>query len=92
MNRYSYSTNLAMTNNAHSKSEVLIVCSRSLDISLHWRMIAYLQVGSGPSGLILALSLVRNGVPVRVIEKTITDRIGQRGAGLSVHFSIAIHL
>ncbi|KAF9568778.1 monooxygenase [Agrocybe pediades] len=41
-----------------------------------------LIVGSGPSGLILALSLLRNGVPVRVIEKSTTNRIGQRGAGL----------
>ncbi|PPQ90954.1 hypothetical protein CVT25_015680, partial [Psilocybe cyanescens] len=40
-------------------------------------------VGAGPSGLILALSLVRNGVPVRVIEKSTTNRLGQRGAGLS---------
>ncbi|KAF9554033.1 monooxygenase [Agrocybe pediades] len=41
-----------------------------------------LIVGSGPSGLVLALSLLRNGVPVRVIEKSTTHRVGQRGAGL----------
>ncbi|KAF8905056.1 hypothetical protein CPB84DRAFT_1814291 [Gymnopilus junonius] len=41
-----------------------------------------LIVGSGPSGLIAALTLARNGVPVRVIEKTTTNRIGQRGAGV----------
>ncbi|KAF8959501.1 FAD binding domain-containing protein [Flammula alnicola] len=43
-----------------------------------------LIVGAGPSGLILALSLLRNGVPVRVIEKTKRHRIGQRGAGLTL--------
>ncbi|KAJ3502989.1 hypothetical protein NLJ89_g8635 [Agrocybe chaxingu] len=39
-------------------------------------------VGAGPSGLVLALSLLRNGVPVRIIEKTTHPRIGQRGAGI----------
>ncbi|KAF8150684.1 FAD binding domain-containing protein [Crassisporium funariophilum] len=42
-----------------------------------------LIVGAGPSGLILALSLLRNGVPVRIIEKSVLPRIGQRGAGLT---------
>ncbi|KAF9486065.1 monooxygenase [Pholiota conissans] len=41
-----------------------------------------LIVGAGPSGLILALSLRRNGIPVRVIEKTTEHRKGQRGAGI----------
>ncbi|KAJ3490071.1 hypothetical protein NLJ89_g11468 [Agrocybe chaxingu] len=41
-----------------------------------------LIVGAGPSGLVLALSLLRNGVPVRIIEKTTHPRIGQRGAGI----------
>ncbi|KAF9563981.1 pentachlorophenol 4-monooxygenase [Agrocybe pediades] len=41
-----------------------------------------LIVGGGPSGLILALSLLHNGVPVRIIEKTSQPRLGQRGAGL----------
>ncbi|KAF8194102.1 FAD binding domain-containing protein [Pholiota molesta] len=39
-----------------------------------------LIVGAGPSGLILALTLRRNGIPVRVIEKTTEHRKGQRGA------------
>ncbi|KJA26224.1 hypothetical protein HYPSUDRAFT_198983 [Hypholoma sublateritium FD-334 SS-4] len=41
-----------------------------------------LIVGSGPSGLILALSLRRNGIPVRVIEKSAEYRTGSRGAGI----------
>ncbi|KAH9478017.1 Flavin-dependent monooxygenase [Psilocybe cubensis] len=42
-----------------------------------------LIVGGGPSGLILALSLARNNVPVRLIEKSTTERVGQRGSGIS---------
>ncbi|GLB41782.1 putative FAD binding domain containing protein [Lyophyllum shimeji] len=41
-----------------------------------------LVVGAGPSGLICALSLLRNGIPVRVIEKSLEPRRGQRGAGI----------
>ncbi|KAH9479456.1 Flavin-dependent monooxygenase [Psilocybe cubensis] len=41
-----------------------------------------LIVGGGPSGLILALSLLQNGVPVRIIEKSSKPRLGQRGAGI----------
>lgn len=41
-----------------------------------------LIVGAGPSGLICALSLLRNGVPVRIIEKCVQPRLGQRGAGI----------
>ncbi|KAF9253953.1 hypothetical protein L218DRAFT_887518, partial [Marasmius fiardii PR-910] len=33
-------------------------------------------------GLILALALSRNGVPVRIIEKRSSYPIGQRGAGM----------
>ncbi|EDR14078.1 uncharacterized protein LACBIDRAFT_305503 [Laccaria bicolor S238N-H82] len=43
-----------------------------------------LIVGAGPSGLVLALNLLKNGVPVRVVEKEINPRIGQRGAGIMV--------
>lgn len=42
------------------------------------------QVGAGPVGLVLALTLLKNGVPVRIIEKEQTPRIGQRGAGVMV--------
>ncbi|KAJ7115891.1 FAD binding domain-containing protein [Mycena epipterygia] len=41
-----------------------------------------LVVGAGPSGLVMALALLRNGVPVRLIDKETTSRLGQRGAGI----------
>ena len=41
-----------------------------------------MQVGSGPSGLVLALSLAKNDIPVRVIEKNSGYHVGQRGSGL----------
>lgn len=40
------------------------------------------QVGAGPAGLILALTLRQNGVSVRIIDKEPEYRPGQRGAGL----------
>ncbi|PPQ90774.1 hypothetical protein CVT25_010163 [Psilocybe cyanescens] len=48
----------------------------------HERPPKVLIVGGGPSGLILALSLLQNGVPVRIIEKSSKPRLGQRGAGI----------
>ncbi|KAF9550614.1 hypothetical protein CPC08DRAFT_674788 [Agrocybe pediades] len=41
-----------------------------------------LVVGSGPSGLVLALTLAKNGVPVRIIEKEPARFPGERGAGI----------
>ncbi|KAL0953975.1 hypothetical protein HGRIS_005134 [Hohenbuehelia grisea] len=41
-----------------------------------------LVVGGGPTGLVLALALAKNSVPVRVIEKFPGPIVGQRGAGL----------
>ncbi|KIY46800.1 hypothetical protein FISHEDRAFT_75326 [Fistulina hepatica ATCC 64428] len=41
-----------------------------------------LIVGAGPTGLVLALALTKNGVPVRVIDKLITPRIGSKGPGI----------
>ncbi|KAJ7481756.1 FAD binding domain-containing protein [Mycena latifolia] len=41
-----------------------------------------LIVGAGPSGLILALVLLQNGVSVRIIEKEPKHRIGSRGTGV----------
>ena len=45
---------------------------------------SFMQVGSGPAGLIAALTLVKNGVPVRIIEKDAQHHIGSRGPGLQV--------
>ncbi|KAI6105247.1 FAD binding domain-containing protein [Pisolithus croceorrhizus] len=41
-----------------------------------------LVVGAGPTGLTAALTLARNNVPVRIIEKELQHRRGQRGAGI----------
>ncbi|THV05570.1 hypothetical protein K435DRAFT_834684 [Dendrothele bispora CBS 962.96] len=41
-----------------------------------------LIVGAGPSGLALALTLLRNNIPVRIIEKQSKYQIGQRGSGI----------
>ena len=40
-----------------------------------------LQSGAGPSGLVLALTLAKNGVSVRIIEKDREFHQGHRGAG-----------
>lgn len=42
------------------------------------------QVGSGPSGLVAALTLAQNGVPIRIIEKESNPHLGLRGSGLTV--------
>ena len=39
------------------------------------------QSGAGPSGLVLALTLAKNGIPVRIIEKDSKFHEGERGAG-----------
>ncbi|KAI6108294.1 FAD binding domain-containing protein [Pisolithus sp. B1] len=39
-----------------------------------------LVVGAGPSGITAALTLARNNVPVRIVEKESQHRRGQRGA------------
>ncbi|KAG2352900.1 monooxygenase [Suillus spraguei] len=41
-----------------------------------------LVVGAGPAGLVVALTLLQNGVPVRIINKDLNPRIGQRGPGI----------
>ncbi|KAJ6581605.1 FAD binding domain-containing protein, partial [Mycena capillaripes] len=38
--------------------------------------------GGGPSGLVLALALRRNGIPVRIIDKSPTPSNGQRGPAI----------
>ncbi|KAH9943980.1 monooxygenase [Amylocystis lapponica] len=44
--------------------------------------VSVLVVGAGPAGLVLALTLAKNGVSVRIIEKETQRRAGQRGAGI----------
>ncbi|KAG1882172.1 FAD binding domain-containing protein [Suillus subluteus] len=39
-------------------------------------------VGAGPAGLVAALTLLQNGISVRIIDKDPHHRIGQRGAGI----------
>ncbi|OCH86653.1 monooxygenase [Obba rivulosa] len=41
-----------------------------------------LIAGAGPAGLVLALTLSKNGIPVRIIDKAPAHHIGQRGAGI----------
>ncbi|KAI0784358.1 monooxygenase [Abortiporus biennis] len=41
-----------------------------------------LVVGSGPAGLVLALTLAQNGIPLRIIEKRSEFHQSQRGAGV----------
>ncbi|KAG2058482.1 hypothetical protein BDR06DRAFT_950285 [Suillus hirtellus] len=41
-----------------------------------------LIVGAGPAGLVAALTLLQNGISVRIIDKDPHPRIGQRGAGI----------
>jgi len=65
--------------------EVLIVRAPSLpDYTLSTKNLFDTQVGAGPSGLILTLSLLQNGIAVRIIDKELTHRIGAKGAGIAV--------
>ncbi|KAF9259568.1 hypothetical protein L218DRAFT_908049 [Marasmius fiardii PR-910] len=43
---------------------------------------AVLIVGAGPTGLSLALTLLTNGIPIRIIRKEKTFAVGSRGAGV----------
>nr|AGK29863.1 FAD-binding protein [Volvariella volvacea] len=49
-----------------------------------------LIVGAGPSGLVLALTLLQNGVPVRIIDKNVRRNVGERGAGIMPR-SLEVH-
>jgi 2-polyprenyl-6-methoxyphenol hydroxylase-like FAD-dependent oxidoreductase len=41
-------------------------------------------VGAGPVGLVSALALAQNRIPVRIIDKLPEPAFGQRGAGIMV--------
>ncbi len=45
-------------------------------------IVTSVKVGGGPCGLVLALTLAQNGVPVRIIEKNTTFHRAQRGTGI----------
>ena len=49
-----------------------------------------MKVGAGPAGLVLALSLRKNGLPVRIIDKEPLPRLGERGPGLQPR-SLEVH-
>lgn len=42
------------------------------------------QVGAGPSGLVLALTLLKHDINVRVIDKSPSPQKGSRGSGVMV--------
>ncbi|KJA28255.1 hypothetical protein HYPSUDRAFT_51621 [Hypholoma sublateritium FD-334 SS-4] len=54
------------------------------------KVVKVLISGAGPSGLVLALSLRKNGIPVRIIDKELGPRLGERGAGVSAR-SLELH-
>ena len=48
-----------------------------------------LIVGAGPTGLALALALLKNGIKPRIIQKDLQFRVGQKGTGMMV---IRVHI
>ncbi|KAH9943975.1 monooxygenase [Amylocystis lapponica] len=44
--------------------------------------VSVLVVGAGPAGLVLAISLAKNGISLRIIEKETQRHVGQRGAAI----------
>ena len=46
------------------------------------------QAGAGPTGLFLALTLLKNGVQVRVVDGDPHRHPGHRGSGIQVGFTM----
>ncbi|PPQ68063.1 hypothetical protein CVT26_007347 [Gymnopilus dilepis] len=46
--------------------------------------------GAGPAGLILALTLAKNGIPIRIIDKEPGPKPGEKGAGIMPR-SLEVH-
>ncbi|EGN96518.1 hypothetical protein SERLA73DRAFT_184588 [Serpula lacrymans var. lacrymans S7.3] len=51
-----------------------------------------LIVGAGPSGLVAALTLLRNNIPVRIIDKEPFHKSGQRGPGIHARTLELFHI
>ncbi|PCH36582.1 monooxygenase [Wolfiporia cocos MD-104 SS10] len=51
-----------------------------------------LIVGGGPTALATALTLAKNGISIRIIQKDDHFHIGQRGAGIQVLYFITSHV
>ena len=49
-------------------------------------------MGAGPAGLVFAVSLLRNNVPFRIIDKSPAFHVGTRGAGVMVSFDLLVDL
>lgn len=69
---------------------VLVVRNLHRSINVISKFINIMQVGAGPSGLVLALSLLKANVPFRIIEKSTTHHKGTRGAGMMVIMSFTL--
>ena len=50
----------------------------------------FLQVGSGVAGLAAALTLLQNGLSVRIIDKAITPKVGCKAMGVQVRAALWI--
>ncbi|KAJ3933153.1 MAG: FAD binding domain-containing protein [Lentinula lateritia] len=59
---------------------VLVVSHKTTPDDMLFKIL-YLLVGAGPVGSVLALTLLKNGIPVRIIDKA-GPQIGQKGAGI----------
>ena len=50
------------------------------------------QIGAGPSGLVAALTIAQNGVPVRIIDKAHEFHQASRGGGLHVRIRLCLEI
>ena len=76
--------------NSHTCPPVLVVSHLlMMDDCCSTQSCSLSQVGAGPVGLVAALTLLQNGIPVRIIDKDPNPRMGQRGPGIWVCYSSA---
>ena len=69
---------------ATSPISVLIVSKAASIDSPNSKLIVVTQAGAGPTGLVLGLTLLQNGIQVRIIDRDPNRRPGHRGFGLQV--------